>query len=324
MPKGPKITNEVKKFIAEVNEKHPDWIAKKVMVEVQAQLRRVNHQVKPDWPGLSAVQIELKKIRQRKIHDEPSGIDSRWSAGALGEYDIPSEAIPKVLEIQGLRLSHEPLTIREARWIGHLHAVTGDIMELATWAALYASREKICEQADIEKDTTDLDLAVHSKLVTILGYFPWLFQKGWVPDLYKKRMAEEQTLKYENVWGLKLDRPEFTLNGWLVYSHSLQYMVLYDKEKGELPKELQEILVLSERQVAKNEGRILMATPGKYLDLMESITKGVVCEKSYSNIEEVFDASSTEELKKGIDKLLGSKVMTVREAQHERSHNQEG
>lgn len=143
MSKGPKLTNEVKQFIAEVNEKHPDWIAKDVMVEVQDQLRRVNHQVKPDWPGLSAVQIELKKIRQRKIHDEPSGIDSRWSAGTLGKYDIPSEAIPKVLEIQGLRLNHEPLTIREARWIGLLHAVTEDIMELAIWATLYAEREDL-------------------------------------------------------------------------------------------------------------------------------------------------------------------------------------
>jgi hypothetical protein len=197
-------------------------------------------------------------------------------------------------------------------------------MELAIWAALYASRERICEQADIEKDTADLDLTVRSKYVTILGYFPWLFQKDWVPDSYKKRMAEEQTLKYENFLRLKLDRPEFTLNGWLVYSHSLQYMVLYDKEKGELPKELRKLLVMGERQIAKNEGRLLMATPGKYLDLLECITKGVLCEKSYSKIEEVFDASSTKELKEEIDKLLGSKVMTAREAQHERSHNQEG
>ena len=323
MSKGPKLTNEVKQFIAEVNEKHPDWIAKDVMVEVQDQLRRVNHQVKPDWPGLSAVQIELKKIRQRKINDEPFGIDSHWSAGTLGKYYIPPEAIPKVLEIQGLRLNHEPLTIREARWIGHLHAVTEDVMELAIWAALYASREKICEQADIEKDTTDLDLTIRSKFVTILGYFPWLFQKDWVPDSYKKKMAEEQTLKYENYWRLKLDRPEFTLNGWLIYAHSLQCMVLYDKERAELPTELRELLVLGERQVAKNEGRLLIATPGKYIDLLEYITKGVLCEKSYSKTEEVFDISSIKELKEDIDKLLGSRIMTVREAQHERIHNQE-
>lgn len=307
MPKGPKITDEVKRFIAEVNDKHPDWVGKEVMAEVQARLCQMNHQVKPDWPGLSAVQIELKKIRQRKMDEEPIGIDSPWSMGRLTEDDIPSVAIPQVLEIQEFRRGHEPLTIREAKWVGHLHAVTEDIMELAILAALYAERESICERAGIEKDTSDLDPTVRSKFVTILMYFPWLFQKDWVPDLYKKKVAEAQTLKYEKVLGLSLDRPDFSVNGWLVYAHSLQSMILLDKEKKELPKKLQKLIVLGQRQIAKNEGRILSSTPGKYLDLLEAITKGVVREKSYSQFEEVYDISSRSELKEEINKLLGAR-----------------
>lgn len=235
--------------------------------------------------------------------------------GRLGEHDIPSEAIPKVFEIQKLRDGYEPLTIREAKWVGRLHVLTQDIMELAIWAALYAEREKFCERVGIEKDTSDIDAAVRSKFVTILGYFPWLFQKDWVPDSCKIQVAEAETLKYEKVLKLDLNRPDLTLNGWLVYAHILQGMVLWHKEEKDLPKEFPKLRVLGARQVAKNEGRVLfgvpvgtpVGAPGKYIDLLEAITNGVVREKSYSHLEEVFDVSSTSEVREEIDKLLGAR-----------------
>ncbi len=312
MPKGPKITAEVKRFIAEVNDEHPDWMAKEVKDEVQRRLRRLGHQPNPNWPGISAIQIELKRMRDDRGKG-PLPIDSPWSIGRLAEYDIPSEAVSKVLEIQAIRAAHDPLTIREAKWVGRLHTVTENLMKLAIWAALYAEREKACELANVEKDTSDLDSVMRSKLVTVIGYFPWLFGKTWVPDSYKKQAAEAQTLDYEKIWGLNLDRPKFTLNGWLVYSHMLQYAVLYDKEKEKLPKESRELFVAGGRQIAKNEGRLLVGAPGKYLDLLECITKGVIREKSYSKLEDVFDVSSTKEVRELIGKLLGSKALTVRE-----------
>ena len=84
-------------------------------------------------------------------------------------------------------------------------------------------------------------------------------------------------------------------------------MILLDKEKKALPKKLQKLIVLGQRQIAKNEGRILSSTRGKYLDLLEAITSGVVREKSYSHLEDVYDMSSTSELREEIDKLLGGR-----------------
>jgi len=309
LPKGPRITAEVKRFIAEVNDEHPEWVAKEVKNEVQSRLEYIGHQAKPDWPGITAIQIELKNIRAKR-EKGPLPIDGPWSIGRLAEDNIPAGAVSKVLEIQLIRAKHEPLTIREAVWIGRLHTVTDEIMELAIWAAMYADREKVCDIANLEKDTSDLDSTVQSKLVTGILYFPWLFGKTWVPDSYKKQIAEEQTLKYERLWDLELDRPDFSLNGWLIYAHMLLYAVIYDKRKGELPKELRELLIVAYRQFARNEGRVLMAEPGKYLDLLESVTKGVFSEKSYKQIEEIIDPSSRDEMKELITRLREDKFLT--------------
>ena len=322
MAKGPILTNEVKRLIAEVDDEHPEWMAKEVKYEVQARLRRIGHQAKPGWPGITAVQIELKKIRDERGKG-PLPIDGPWSIGKLAEDDIPAGAVSKVLEIQSIRTKLEPLTIREARWIGRLHTVTDEIMELAVWATMYADRDKLCDIANLEKDTSDLDSTVQSKLVTGLYYFPWLFGKTWVPDSYKKQVAEEQTLKYERLCGLELDRPDFSLNGWLIYAHTLLYAVIYDK-RYEVPRELCELLIVGDRQVARNEGRILMAEPGKYLDELESIKKGVVCEKSYNEVDEIIDPSSSDEMKKLINRLHKGEAPTNKGGKHARSHSQEG
>ncbi len=322
MPKGPRITAEVIRFIAEENDKHPEWVAKEVKNEVQARLRRLGHQAKPDWPGITTVQIELKKILAERKKG-PLPIDGPWSIGRLAEDNIPAGAVSKILEIQSIRANHEPLTIREAVWIGRLHTVTDEIMELAVWAAMYADRDRLCDIANLEKDTSDLDSTVQSKLVTGIFYFPWLFGKTWIPDSYKKQVAEEQTLKYERLCGLELDRPDFSLNGWLIYAHTLLYAVIYDK-RCEVPKELCELLVAGDRQLAKNEGRILMAESGKYLDLLESIKKGVVCENLYNQIEEVIGVSDGKEMKKLLDTLHKGKVPTNEGGKHARSHSQKG
>jgi len=323
MAKGPILTDEVKRLIAEIFSEHPDWVAKEVKNEVQARLRRAGHQAKPDWPGITAVQIILKQIRAER-EKGPLPIDKQWSIGRLAEYDIPTGAVSKVLEIQSIRANHEPLTIREAVWIGRLCTLTDEAIELAVWAAMYADRDRTCDIAGIEKDTSDLDSTVQSKLVTGILYFPWLFGKTWVPDSYKKQIAEEQALKYEKLWDLELERPDFSLDGWLLYAHSLLYKVLYDKRSELLPRELREFEVVGYRQIARNEGRILMPDSGKYLDLLESIKKGVVCENSYNEVEEIIDPSSNDEMEELITRLHEEKFPNNEGGKHARPHSQEG
>lgn len=284
MPRGPQITEEVRRFIAEINEEHPDWSAKEVMNEVQDRLRQVNHQVKPNWPGLTIVQITLKKIREKKLSQEPLGIDSPWNIGRLADHEIPPSSILKVLKIQELKLEHEPLTVREARWIGRLHTVTDDIVELAVWATLYAGREKACEEASVANDTYDIDSAISPRVITMFGYYHWLIRQGWIPDSYKQQVAEEQTLKYERIWGLEADRPELTTDGWLLYASLLQQCVYWDEAKKDLPKLSREYFVHTLRLLARHEGKVPVSQD-KYDDLLEIMKTGKFNEKSFGSVE---------------------------------------
>ncbi len=103
----------------------------------------------------------------------------------------------------------------------------------------------------------------------------------------------------------------------------LLYAVIYDK-RCEVPKELCEFLVVGNRQLARNEGRVLMAEPGKYLDLLESMKKGVVCENLYNEIEEIIGVSDGKEMKKLLDTLHKGEAPTNEGGKHARSHSQEG
>ena len=324
MPKGPRITDEVKRLIAEVNDKHPEFVAKEVKEEVQARLRRLRHQAKPDWPGISTVQIELKKMRNER-EKGPLPIDGPWSIGKLAEYAIPSEAVSQILKIQATKAEYEPMTIREAKWIGRLYTLTDEIIELAVWAAIYADRDRTCDIADIDKDTSDLDSIVQSGLVTGIEYFSWLFGKTWVPDSYKKHVAEEQTLKYERIWGLEMDRPNLSLNGWLIYANTLQHLIMHDKSHKESLKDVREFFVIAIRQIARDEGQVPMGEQEKiYLDLVESIREGEISENLYNEIKEIIDPSSRQEMKELLKKVQDKNVLKNEGGEHARSHSQEG
>jgi len=269
MPKGPKITDEVKRYIAEVNERHPEWVAKEVRAEVHTLLSQVNPQIKPDWPGLSVVQILLKKIRDRKGVRDPLPIDLPWSMGTIDEYSLPSEVVPKLFEINKIKSGYEPLSIREAKWAGRLHVVIQGVMELAIGCTIYAERERICEKAGIDKDTSDIDAGIHSGFVTVPSFFSWLFRQDWVPDSYKEQISEDVTRQVEHSLGLEAERPTLTTIGWLIYANHLQYYLRPDK-KNELglPSVFKMYGVLQARLRAMNKGKILFSR-GSFIDEVE-------------------------------------------------------
>ena len=91
-----------------------------------------------------------------------------------------------------------------------------------------------------------------------------------------------------------------------------------------MPRELCEFLVAGDRQLARNEGRILMAESGKYLDLLQSIKKGVVYENLYNEIEEIIGVSDGKETEKLLDTLHKGEAPTNEGGKHARSHSQEG
>jgi len=180
MPIGPKITDQVRRIIAEVWLTHQDWVAKEVMAEVHTRLRKDNPNVKPGWPGISAIQIELKKLRNRHEEILDRGEDEPWTVQTLTKYEIPPEALPVVLKIWAYESLNKDtfLTIRQAKWIGRLYRITNDISTLQLFSTIYALQEKVNEYlsaSDSKKGNVIRDAHLWS-IVTGNSYFV-----GFVP-----------------------------------------------------------------------------------------------------------------------------------------------
>ncbi|MBA7482901.1 hypothetical protein ES707_18404 [subsurface metagenome] len=143
MPRGPSITPRVRELIARVYYEHTDWTAKEVQGEVNALVRKAHLSLKPDWPGLSAVQKELNSLRK-----SPNPKDRPWDMLTLSEYELPPDTLPTVLQawVHTTLNSSRPLTIREAKWVARLHSVIKDIGQLTKVARSYAFWEYVSER----------------------------------------------------------------------------------------------------------------------------------------------------------------------------------
>lgn len=161
MAKNPLITDEVKRVIAKIYLKHPDWRAKEIRDGVEAQLHEQNPRSKPGWPGLSAVQKELTK--QRKTDEarppESKRLDEPWSLSSLTKCSIPPEAMPIVMSVYKKRLAEkDPLLIREALWIARLYNIVDPPDLVWDWAFLYALEEMVSEDLGKPFDSRELDM----------------------------------------------------------------------------------------------------------------------------------------------------------------------
>jgi hypothetical protein len=143
MPRGPKIRPHTRQLIARVHYEHLDWTAKEVQHEVNASLVKGHPDLSPDWPGLSAVQKELSKLRK-----SPSPQDNSWNVSSLNELELPPEALPAVIQVWfNNRVNNSRrFTVREAKWVARLYCIIKDIDELTRTARGYAYSEYITEQ----------------------------------------------------------------------------------------------------------------------------------------------------------------------------------
>tara|TARA_R100000049_G_C1930658_1_gene74648 strand:+ start:470 stop:1234 length:765 start_codon:yes stop_codon:yes gene_type:complete len=158
MPKGPLITDEVRRLITKIYVEHTDWQAK----EVQSEL---NHLLNSKWPGLSAVQKALTKIRKKDDERSPESkeLDGPWSTASMVRYPIPPEALPSVLKAWACAREkyNHPFTIREALWAARLYAVTKDDVSTLVVLSRLKSLTEVIEEIDrilMVSSETDLEL----------------------------------------------------------------------------------------------------------------------------------------------------------------------
>lgn len=154
MAKGQIVTAEVENLVVEVyRAHHGKWKAPRVRDEVESELRNraiKEHKSMPDdgFPSLSTVQKILAVERKPgSKEDEP------WDISTLSKYPISPEALPIVLDVS--MESAQPLTIREAKWLGLLYKllimVTSQQGQAASVsffggiARFYATTERIAE-----------------------------------------------------------------------------------------------------------------------------------------------------------------------------------
>jgi hypothetical protein len=172
--RGPGLTDQVTSLISEVYNEDFNQTAKEVMVEVHKRLK--GKQLRPGWPGLSAIQKGLTEIR-KNIDDRPpelKGLDGSWSIGTLTktEYNIPPEALPVVLQVWANRLKeakpdkdgfsvlYQTFSIRDALWVSRLSHLFKDPEAIWSYAVWYSVRERAYEAIGKDPDTSDLDTQV--------------------------------------------------------------------------------------------------------------------------------------------------------------------
>lgn len=126
MALGDKITTQIERLVAKIYLSHKDWKAAEIQQEVARQVAehpKLYGDHYADWPGLSAVQRILAKIR--KNDTEPKPMIDPWSIGTLNRYPLPAEAIPYILRVKmwAKKNLNYTLTIYQARWVSRLYAI---------------------------------------------------------------------------------------------------------------------------------------------------------------------------------------------------------
>ena len=163
MSRGPRISNTVRRVIAEEALKDRSYPRAAVAAKLQDIIERMG-EVVPQEETL------VKMISHARKH-EPSPLDAPWSLGTLPDYPIPAAALPTVLqvhEMQRITREYPPpeirpyLTIRQALWIARLHPLFVDTTRCLSHALSYAAAERACEVSGTPFDSTSLDrMIVH-------------------------------------------------------------------------------------------------------------------------------------------------------------------
>lgn len=169
------------------------------------------------WPSLRKVQDVLanfKKNLERESTEEKEQ-EEPWDISTLGKYPIPPEVVPLVLEIS--MSLEEPLTIREAKWLGRLANLLSTILVqqgktprprfFADIAAYYATTERI-------------NMLMGERMVPVMDEILWEFltkqesvdeviKRGFNPgsDDDRWRVNESGTLSFM-LTGKELNRAE--------------------------------------------------------------------------------------------------------------------
>ena len=211
MAKGPYLTDDIKRHIGDVYLQNPqikptaarslvlDWMREKGLDKIFGR----------DFPRVSTVSKVLKDFRDKDaLRANSKDLDEPWDISSLGRHPIPQEALPVVLDVS--MQSQQPLTIREAQWIGRLYGLLSTITSqqgldrvpvdsIGGIAAFYATTERINELMG-KRLPVDMDetlwrvLTKQETLESALEAYRREFQPGMKDDRW--RVTESGALSF--------------------------------------------------------------------------------------------------------------------------------
>lgn len=163
----------------------------------------------------------IKKISEaRSQASDP--LDDVWHLGTLDKHPLPSEAMPYILKVQELNPYYK-VSIRQAKWISHLHTVVKDIKILSDISRYYTFYEKISTVAQTPFDTSKYDTLLtdtvkQKKLVKLFAEMQknveWYSRKKVFKQITGVPMAEpiwEIAFRGNEAFGIRHNEPNVNL-----------------------------------------------------------------------------------------------------------------
>ena len=176
-----KVSEEIKRTASRLVDQEKDWENKKKHPSrwYRSETARILGLDENDNPSLRSYEELVREIRNNARVQNP--VDKPWNTALLNSEMLDPDLIPWVINVQYhlKKFLAKPLTIREVKWFTRLFGFRTYFkplpeMEndpelrslfisnvLATWAQIYAEREKVDDIAGIqEPDYSDLDIAI--------------------------------------------------------------------------------------------------------------------------------------------------------------------
>lgn len=239
-----RVTDEIKRTVSRLIDQERDWEFKKKHPSrwYRAETARILGLDESANPSLRSYEELCRAARKNARVQNPT--DKPWNTALLESEMLDPELIPWVINAQDnlKKYLSKPLTIREVKWFTRLFGFRSHFKPiaeiekdadlkflfltnaLASWAQVYAEREKVDSIAGIEEpDYSDLDLAIVDNSFTQIREYSDEMLSDQVHDMLgkKRELTENQWAKIQEGWTLPSLRHNILVLESRILRHSL-------------------------------------------------------------------------------------------------------
>ena len=239
-----KVTEEVKRTISRLVDQENDWDTKKKHPSrwYRTETAIILGLDEESNPSLRSYEELVRDVRENARVQNP--IDKPWNSAFLNKEPLDVELVPWIIAAQYhlKKYLSKPLTIREVKWFARLFGfrtrfkpqpeIENDLdirshfvsSMIASWAQIYAEREKVDTIAGIEEpDYTDLDLAIVDNDFSAIREYSDEKLSDQVHGLLgkQKKLTESEWSKIQERWTLPSLRHNILILESRILRHSL-------------------------------------------------------------------------------------------------------